>query len=146
MTSDYEKFDEPPLSRIESRIRDRILFLAQNFSATEISRMRGMPDLQTLYSAIASDPGFKKQFLKANAQYHRSQRAAVADLLKRSNQTDLSRMLVELRKLKDQHMQQCNNSGEYDLTLLSDDELEDMRRILSKAVPTTTPPTVQHEE
>lgn len=136
MTSDHKKPGETPSLQIEMHIQQRILLLAQDFSALEISRMRGMPDAQTLYLAIASDPIFKERFLKANNQYHRSRRAAVVDLLKRCQQLDLSRVLVELRKLKTRSLQ-CSeqNSGEYDLTLLSKDELIELERILRKAVP-----------
>jgi hypothetical protein len=136
VTAHSEEGDEGCIRVIPDRVRERILFLSRDFSALAISRMPGMPDLRTLYSAIVADLAFKEQFLKANNQYHRNRRAAVADLLRRSQQTDLSRVFVELRKLKTQPMQRPEHaSGEYDLTRLSDAELDDLHRILSKAVP-----------
>ena len=98
-----------------------------------------MPDLRTLYSAIASDQAFKERFLRASNQDHRRRRTALADLVRRSRQADLSRVFVALRKLQAQtrhYLEQ--NASQYDLRLLSDDELDVLYRILSKAVPTSS--------
>ena len=118
--------------------RKKIIKLASQYSVVEISRLRGFPAAATLYRELASNLSFERDFRKAANNCRLLRRAELADLIRRSRNSDLSRVLIELRKIK--HLSnrpaEQNNAG-YDFTGLNDSELEQLEALLSKSSPQT---------
>ena len=116
--------------------RPRLLRLALQYSVIEMSQLPGIPSADAIYRALASDAAFERDFAKANTVQKQTRRAELADLLTRSRATDLSRILIALRKLREQATAITGESPfPYDFSRLSDDELTQLENILLKALP-----------
>lgn len=115
--------------------RPRLLRLALQYSVIEISRLPGAPSADIIYRELASDAALEREFARANNVQNHARRAELADLLKRSRKTDLSRIFIALRKLREQAAAIMSGSPpEYDFNQLSDDELSQLQNILQKAL------------
>jgi hypothetical protein len=126
--------------------RPRLLRLALQYSVIEMARLPDVPDADVIYRALASDPAFEREFGKANSVFRQARRTELADLLKRSRTTDLSRIFVALRKLRAPRATNSEQSiSSYNLSLLSDDELSQLESILLRALPQSAE-TVQTKE
>ena len=137
--STRRKNERAPSDRID---RPRLLRLALQYSVIEMSRLPGFPSADVIYRELVSDAAFERDFATANNVQKQARRAELADLLKRSRTTDLSRIFIELRKLREQVAVITGESAPpLDLSRLSDDDILQLDRILRKATPADTSDT-----
>jgi hypothetical protein len=126
--------------------RPRLVRLALQYSVIDMSRLPDVPDAEIIYQALASDSAFEDEFGKANTVFKQARRTELAELLRRSRTTDLSRIFVALRKLRARRAANSEQPVDsYDLTRLTDEELSQLETILLKALPQSAEP-VQTQE
>ena len=61
--------------------RPKLLRLALQFSVLEMSELPGAPSADAIYSALASDAAFEREFAKANQVHKQALRAELANFL-----------------------------------------------------------------